>query len=289
MTLSEKLERSVVVKTIEMPNSYFGIKPKEKRIKKYILFILLAAFTIATKFVFRKSTNIDYSLIFLAINLVALGIITILDGHQRKLNHLRMYKFFNFIQKLCKVIIFIFSFMVAYQFFDAFYMETQNQRFFEFLGKTLFKGDWNAYFDAHGFTHGGDFIVVNGERLQYSDVQIKLVMLFVSIITVVPAVLFFLSTNLVIIGRIIAFAIIAVIPIYNIYYFFTWFFSTNVYFYHYIPKEGNKYFTIVEKRKIVQDRSEVRMHQILWHLFVVALVVGMGIIVYLFAKGTFFK
>ena len=274
MTLNEKLENSVIISIKEVYNSAYGIKPTQKRIKKYIFFILIAAFTIATKFVFKKITDWDVSYLFLAINLIALCVTTVLDGHQRKYNHLVMYKAAFLTSKLCKTVIFIFSFFVAYQFFDVYYKEMVGMSFWEFYGKTLFVGDFEAYFEAHGLSHIGQYITVDGVRMQYSDVLIKLIMLYVAFITATPAFLFLFFTNLALIGKLIKLLIILAIPIYNIYWFIKWFISTNVIFLHYVPKEGSDDMTIIEKREIVKGRTRIRLKQIFAHFLITASVIG---------------
>ena len=274
MTLNDKLANSEIISIKEVYNSAYGIKPTQKRIKKYIFFFLIAAFTIATKFVFKKVTEWDVSYLFLAINLIALCVITVLDGHQRKYNHLVMYKTAFLISKLCKTVIFIFSFFVAYQFFDVYYKEMVGKNFWEFYGTTLFAGDFDAYFDAHGLSHIGQYIVVDGVKMQYSDVLIKLAMLYISFATAVPAFLFLFITNLELIARIIKILIIMIIPIYNVVYFVRWFISTNVIFLHYVPKEGSDDMTIIEKREIIRGRTGVRLKQIFMHFLITASVVG---------------
>ncbi len=274
MTLSEKLDNSVIISIKEVKNSAYGIKPTQKRIKKYIFFFLIAAFTIATKFIFKKITDWDVSYLFLAINLIALCVLTVLDGHQRKYNHLVLYKATYFVSKLCKTVIFIFSFFVAYQFFDVYYKEMVGKNFWEFYQTTFFKGDFEAYFEAHGLSHIGQYIEVDGVRMQYSDVLIKLAVLYVSFITAVPAFLFLFLTDLELIGKLIKLLIILVIPFYNIYYFVRWFISTNVTFLHYVPKEGTDDMTIIERREIVKGRTAIRLKQIFAHFLITASAIG---------------
>ena len=287
MTLSEKLSCSEIVAIKEVNNSAYGIKPKSQRIKKYIFFILLAAFTIATKFIFKKINDWDVSYLFLSVNLVCLFILTILDGHQRKYNHMIVYQVTNFISKVCKTIIFVFAFFVAYGFFNRFYEQIVGEEFWKFYSHTLFKGDIEGYLNAHGITHGRDFITVSGQQMQYSDVQIKLVMFWVSIVTAAPAILFLISTEFKLFFKIIGIIICLLIPIYNLIYFFKWFFATNITFYHYVPKEGDDTKTIIEVRRITDGRNGIRARQIFLHFIIVLVIVGLGVAIYYSTKDLY--
>ncbi|MDE5546435.1 MAG: hypothetical protein K2I88_03130 [Anaeroplasmataceae bacterium] len=122
MTLEEKLDVSSIISAKEIPLKKMGILTSKQRRRSLIIFFLMLAYTVYTKFIL-KTNFFDFITIFIILNMLTLLGLKIMKKSTIALNHNQLYKFLVFLNKLCKVAIFAFSIYEYYQHFSVYIPE----------------------------------------------------------------------------------------------------------------------------------------------------------------------
>ncbi len=119
MTLAEKLDSSCVVSRKREKASKYGIKQSKSRWLGLIVFILMSAFTIYSKFVNKGDKNnlteefLNYSLICIGLKLFFTLILKFIDKSVFALNHNFTYRLVKLLGNVSTTLVFFFT-MVAY-------------------------------------------------------------------------------------------------------------------------------------------------------------------------------
>lgn len=302
MTYREKLKNSTVVKTGLIHKSYFGLMNPKKRLKTVIVFLLLALYTVLTKFVFKTIEKFDIMYVVLIVNLISLFILRLIAHSVFSLNHIKMYKFVFFINRVCKLVIFLTTFVTSTIFFLDFFMdyhvnvlgeeELERVELFgmnlNYLGY-LFQFDYNvmnAIFTGitNGFKFDSLINLFNEMNFTFFDYVVPYITRMVSIILFIPIFLYFIGIYFTAFFRGLKYVIIAAIPIYNIYYYCKWLFAPEITFVSYSDSLDSKYvkkeYRALNSEAKASIKTEVRALRFLYSIFVLIVVAGIGFVCY---------
>lgn len=224
MTLEEKLEGSTIINTKEIPLKKMGILTSKQRRKSLIIFFLMLAYTIYTKFIL-KSNFFDFVTIFIILNLLTLFGLKIMNKSTIALNHNYIYRFLVFFNKLCKVVIFAFSIYEYYKHFSTYIPEHYTINSKEDLPNVL---------------------------LDLLKTDFKFISFIFSILLFIPTFIYFIFFCIKFYGLYLTFIIaflVLIIPILNLVVIFKFVFQKkNTFNYYHINETGTA--VIVENREI---------------------------------------
>lgn len=119
MTLAAKLESSYVVSQRRYKAKRYGIKSSKKRWVGFVIFLVMALFTIVTKIINKgdkgtlTDTFLNYSIYCIIAKLAITFVLKFMDKSVFSLNHNHIYGFFKFFGNVANVLVFFFT-MVAY-------------------------------------------------------------------------------------------------------------------------------------------------------------------------------
>lgn len=186
MTLSEKLDESIVVDEYKVHTSTMGIQTKKQRIKSFIFFLAVSIYSIYSKIILKSDSDVfttqlilNISLICLAFNMFTMFVLKILGNSILALNYNKTYKLFVFLNKLSKVCVFGFGAVAFTIRFGTICANKYNTSIYQFLAD-LYLGNIEWI-----------------DILNSSDKEaIILISLIVSIITFVPTVIYFILSSL---------------------------------------------------------------------------------------------
>ncbi len=270
MTYREKIKNSTVIKEGIMPKYYFGVMSAEKRKKSVIAFILIAIYTILTKFIFKTIDSFDIMYVVLIANLVFLFILKLISNSLFKLNHFNLYQVVFFLSRVCKLIIFISTFLASTAYFNEFF-----KNYYLSIGKTprdalmFFEYDF-SYIDKlflfdtkiielviEGITTGFKFnsLVEFINQYNFSGEIIPYISRIVSVILFIPVFFYFLFANIKYIFKFIKWTIIICIPIVNIVYYIKWLFPKDDLFISHRESE-DKRMLVRELRRLNPDKAK---------------------------------
>ncbi len=277
MTYREKIKNSTVIKEGIMPKYYFGVMSSKKRKRSIITFLLIALYTVATKFIFKTIESFDFMYVVLIANLVFLFILKLISNSLFKLNHFNLYQVVFFLSRLCKLIIFVSTFLTSTEYFSKFFeahylalgqmaKDRVNILGYDFTyANELFKYDGEFVgLIVEGLTNNFNFEKLNNLITEYNMLGeiIPYISRLVSIVLFVPVFFYFLGANLRYIFKFIKWTIIACIPFINIIYYLKWLFVVDDLFIAHRESE-DKRFIVRELRKLNPDaakafKSEIR-------------------------------
>ena len=302
MTYREKLKNSTVVKTGLIHKSYFRLMKPEKRLKTVVVFLLLALYTILTKFVFKTIEKFDIMYVILIINLISLFVLRLIAHSVFSLNHIRLYKAVFFINRVCKLVIFSTAFVTSTAFFLDFFRDYQvnvignaELERVELFGMNLNYLPYLWEFDhrvivevINGFKNSFNFSSLISLFKEYNfglfDQVIPYITRMISIVLFVPIFFYFLGIYFTAFFRGLKYIIIAAIPIFNIYYYCRWLFAPEITFVSYSnsedPKFVKKEYRALNPEAKSQVKSEVRALRFLYSLFVLAIIASIAFVGY---------
>lgn len=119
MTLSEKIKQSHIIYCEREKASKYGIKNSKKRFIGFVIFIIMALFTIFSKIINKSDKDnltaklLDYSIICIIANLFLTFILKFMKKSVFALNYNKTYRLFKLLWHTSKVFVFFFT-MVAY-------------------------------------------------------------------------------------------------------------------------------------------------------------------------------
>lgn len=225
MTLQEKLDCSTVIEERRMSRKDLGLLTKKQRKTSLIIFLLMSLYTIYTKIIL-KYEGFDWPIFFLVLNIITLFFIKITSNSVFQLNHFTLSKVIIFINKACKIGVFIFSFIAYLELFNELYKTLYDCTFGEYLLQIL----------MHEKTVESLFEVSLNNT-------IKIISFFVSVVLFVPTFLYFIFSTLKSFSFIIVyllFAIVLLIPLLNISIYLNFLFDNNKIFYYYRGVEDSE-------------------------------------------------
>ncbi len=249
MVYQEMINNSTVIKTGLIPKANLGVMSSKNRKRSLIVFLFLTAYTILSKFVFKTNDKFDPMYIVLVVNLISLFILKLISASIFKLNHVRLYSAVFFVSRICKLIIFISVYIQSTQLFLGLFEQNLDKiNVTPYENRTSFLGYDITYFSCL-LDFEGKFIGALGQGISemfngkftenaltnlfanYSFIDWRqFVYREASILLFVPVLLYFLSVNIKYICLLIKWLVIAIIPIYNIVYYFKWLFNADITF-----------------------------------------------------------
>lgn len=249
MLLKEKLDNSIVLKTKTKSLKKAGIQNKKERIISFIIFLFMALFTIYTKIILKDS-SFDLLVILIIINLITLFIITLIDKSPYGMNHIIQYQGLMVLNKLCKVLIFISTFVTYLLYFKEYIIPKYNMTLFELIKSNIFS-------IKSIFSLGASF-------------YIKVISFIISIVLIVPSVLYLIISlikSYTIYLKFLLFFFLLFIPILNIFIIKNYLKNNDIFHYYYISNNR----LVIEKRKI-NNKKYKRKKKILKLILIVPLI-----------------
>ncbi len=307
MTYQEKLKNSTVIKTGVIPKANFGLVDGKKRKRSVLAFLLIAGYTILNKFVFNTIAEFDFLYVVLIVNLISLFILKLTNRSIFELNHMKLYSVVYFISRVCKLIIFISIFLESttyfLKYFENFYVvvkehEAVNPRirllgyditYFPLLVQFELKF-FNAGFASFGtWIKDGAISFAAFDTLftnyQFHNELFRFLYREIQIILVIPVLTYFLGINLTYIFKAIKWVIIALIPIYNIYYYLHWLLNTNITFARYSEAEDKKFvkkdIMLLNSDAARDLKTQTRALKFLYSIIFFIIMAAIGYVLYL--------
>lgn len=244
MTLKEKLENSIILDKRCVSMKSLHILTKKQRTLSLVMFVFMCAYTIYSKCIL-KDNFLNISFLFVALNLITLCILKFISNSTFALNHHYTNSFIVFLNKVCKLVIFILAISGYVTFFN------------EYLGEN------------EGINLNGFFNLIFKDTERVGDIfwtlffkDVRLISCLVTIVLFIPNFIYFfiLYIKFYLIGYILTMVII--IPIVNLILYIVWLSKNNNRFKYYynagdnanivverriISKEGYKFFKFLKK------------------------------------------
>lgn len=227
-----------------------------QRMKSLFLFLLLALYTVYTKVVL-KNYEFDILVVSNIISIISMLYIKITTRSIYALNHYKQYSFVYFINKVAKLLIFVYAAMLYYEALNNATLELFDLKLYEMVpilfGETYYAGE---YF---------------GEL--FLNKPLECISFVFTILVFIPSFFYFLALNIKIIFKIIVWFI----PFVNLIVFLKWLFRGTYIFFEY--KKDDENFYIINTRKITN--KFYILNKFLLKLLLVAAIV---VVIYLYFK-----
>lgn len=211
VTLSEKVNESTVIDSYQIKAETMGIQTKKQRIKSFIFFLIVSLYTIYSKIIMKKDSDVfdtdlmlNISIGCLIFNMFTMLILKILGNSILALNYNKTYKLFVFLNKLSKLCVFGFGVLAFAQRFGAIAEYKYGLSIFEFLGEFF-----NGQIEIIDILNSDD------------NEAIILFSFLISAITFIPTFLYFVVSSLkygIIIYAYFLSLVLYAVPILNIFF-----------------------------------------------------------------------
>lgn len=227
MTFQQKIDDSIIIRTGKIYYKHMNFLTASQRLRSLFMFFMLALYTVFTKIILK---NYEFDILVLAniVSLISMLFIKITTRTIFALNHYKLFSFIVFINKVARLVIFIYAAILYYNALTVALYELYDMELFE-LVYILFTKTYLA----------GEYF-----RELFFAMPIEVISFCFTVIVFIPSFFYFFALNL----KIIMSVLVWFIPIVNIILLFNWLFRGTYIFYEY-KKEDENFYTI-NTRKI---------------------------------------
>ena len=249
MLFEDKLSNSIIIKEKPIPARKMKLPSIQRRHIHISFCFLTCLYTLITKIIL-SSSKFDLLMAMTILQIATTITLTFLFKTIYALNHNKQYKVLRFINKVCRLFVFICSFVMYINYFNQ-VLASYDTTF----GKALF-----------------NFIItlgINNKPFTYliQNEAIKLLSFFASMIIFIPVLIYFIVFNM----KMIINFLILIIPGVNIAAYLIWLFKGNDTFECYI-RTSDEFYTKYTRRITINN---YKRNKILLKLaFTMALIIG---------------
>ena len=226
---NDKIENSVPVSNHIIYKKYLPLSTPRQRLISLITYLLMSAYTIYTCVILNlKAQEISLFVIANIISLASMIFIKAISKSVYELNHQNTYLFVDFVNKSAKLVLFYYAIVKFIQSFDMAQLERVID-LLDIIKEAIINKDTSS---------------IETIKTMFQNDLIPVVSLFVSVLTFIPVLIYFLIINI----KMVCIAIIFIAPGINVIAFIYWLTKRSDTFKVYRIKDKDAYYC--ETRKI---------------------------------------
>lgn len=244
MTLAEKLEYSYIEgQPSKLTFKEMHILTKKQRFLSLLMFFFMSAYTLFSKIVLKKDfANIAF--LFVVLNLLTLAILKFISKSIVGLNHPIIYKIIVFLNKICKLVIFVLAIIGYFTFFNTYLSENYSITLVEYM--SLLNSDFETASDIF---------------CELFKKDVRLLSFIITVVLFIPNAIYFIVFSIKWYFITYVIMLLLCLPIVNLIIYIVWLSKNNNTFKHYyiynneyvirenrvIDKHGYKFIKFLKK------------------------------------------